>query len=79
MCDETVIRKNHVLLLAQISVKVIYDSNQITVHINIAVSGEDKQRSWSCYQTSSSRSHTGWPPLSGSIHASTHYIITFER
>jgi hypothetical protein len=69
-----VIRKNQVLLLAQISVNVIYDSNQITVHIYIktAVLSEDKQRQWSFYQMGSSRSHAGWPPLSGSIRPSTH-------
>jgi hypothetical protein len=38
--------KNQVLMLAQISVNVIYDSNQIKVniYINNVVSSEDKQR-----------------------------------
>ena len=42
--------KNQVSMLAQISVKVIYDSNQIKVNIytNTVVSNADKQRPWSC-------------------------------
>ena len=42
--------KNQVSMLAQISVKVIYDSNQIKVNIytNTVVSSADKQRPWSC-------------------------------
>jgi uncharacterized membrane protein len=73
-----VISINQVLLLAQISVKVIYDSNQITVRINTAVSGEDKQRPWSCYQTGSSRSHVGWPPLSGGTHISKGKVFPLQ-
>jgi hypothetical protein len=42
--------KNQVLTLAHISVKVIYDSNQIkvTIYINTVVASEDTQRQWSC-------------------------------
>ena len=42
--------KNQVLTLAHISIKVIYDSNQIkvTIYINTVVASEDTQRQWSC-------------------------------
>jgi hypothetical protein len=67
------IRKIQVLMMAQIRVIVIYDSNQMKVNIYIKpiVSSEDKQRPLSFYQAGSSRSHAGWPPLSGSIRLST--------
>jgi hypothetical protein len=42
--------KNQVLMLAQIRVKVVYDSNQIkvTIYINTVVASEDTKRQWSC-------------------------------
>ena len=65
-------RKNHVMMLAEISVRVIYDSNQMKVNICIkpVISNDDKQWPRSCYQTGSSRSNAGLPHLSGSIRLS---------